>query len=106
MSCVRMTKGRGREDGRETENIWPFLGVTWMLDRGDVAEAQAPVQSTNCFAWKTPVEVWSSTASLRKRVKRSGVLGRRSIVVARTAASKTEASWRGSRLCSSTRVKV
>src|SRR5260370_23584915 len=95
MRGVRTTMWRGSEGDRETASIWPFFGATWRLGRREGMEAQAPVQSTNCFAWRMLVGVWISMALLTERVERTAVLGRRSMVVACTAGRSAGASWRG-----------
>jgi hypothetical protein len=64
MSGVRRTEARGREGGRETASIWPFFGATWRRGRGEVVEAQAPVQSMNFFVLMMAVGVVIRTRSL------------------------------------------
>ena len=92
MSGVRTTKCMGREGGRTTENICPFFGVTGMLSRCEDAAAQAPAQLMNCAACIVPLGVVISTVLPTERVERTGVCGRRSMVVTWTAARSAEAS--------------
>ena len=92
MSGVRTTKCMGRTGGRTTDNICPFLGVIEMVSWCEETAAHAPAQLMNFAACIEPLEVEISTALPMERVDRTGVLGRRSIVVARTAARSAEAS--------------